>query len=71
MLPWQYPEFTDELVGVGLTLSGTAELWFQMQPDRLRWSLDLHLPLLDVSLAIGPLVSPPLAPGGENRFLAL
>ena len=66
LLPWEYPGFTDELVDVGLTLNGTAELSFPMQPDRLRWSLDLHLPQLDVSLALEPLVSPPHAPG-QNR----
>ena len=47
LLPWEYPGFTDELVDVGLTLNGTAELSFPMQLDRLRWSLDLHLPQLD------------------------
>lgn len=66
LLPWGYPGFSDELVDVGLTLNGMAELLFPMQLDRLRWSLDLHLQQLDVSLALEPLVSPQLAPG-QNR----
>ena len=66
LLPWGYPGFSDELVDVGLTLNCTTELSFPMQLDRLRWSLDLHLPQLDVSLALEPLVSHQLAPG-QNR----
>jgi hypothetical protein len=68
-LPWEYPGVSDELVDVGLTLNGTAELSFPMQLDRLRWSLDLQLPQLDVSLALEPLVSPPLAPGQNHPEL--